>query len=132
MGTYAGAKNWNKNSKQAAEALDKLKAKHDKEANIEDWKYVGSPGTKNKRMSEMDADEYALAKSLNDNEAEQEVQKQRIIDEYPKGTADSEGRKSRNTQGYGKTPAFKKGGKVKCMARGGGCEVRGKTKGRMV
>lgn len=25
-----------------------------------------------------------------------------------------------------------KGGKVKCMARGGGCEVRGKTKGRMV
>jgi uncharacterized protein YaiL (DUF2058 family) len=27
---------------------------------------------------------------------------------------------------------FKKGGKVKCMARGGGCEVRGKTKGRMV
>ena len=27
---------------------------------------------------------------------------------------------------------YKKGGKVKCMARGGGCEVRGKTKGRMV
>jgi hypothetical protein len=26
----------------------------------------------------------------------------------------------------------KKGGKVKCMARGGGIEVRGKTKGRMV
>ena len=25
-----------------------------------------------------------------------------------------------------------KGGKVKCMARGGGCEVRGKTRGRMV
>jgi len=25
-----------------------------------------------------------------------------------------------------------KGGKVKCMARGGGIEVRGKTKGRMV
>jgi hypothetical protein len=30
--------------------------------------------------------------------------------------------------------AKKKGGKVKakCMARGGGCEVRGKTRGRMV
>ena len=27
---------------------------------------------------------------------------------------------------------YKKGGGVKCMARGGGCEVRGKTKGRMV
>jgi hypothetical protein len=29
---------------------------------------------------------------------------------------------------------YKKGGKVgcKCMARGGGCEVRGKTKGRFV
>ena len=27
--------------------------------------------------------------------------------------------------------AKKKGGKVKCMARGGGIEVRGKTKGRM-
>ena len=27
---------------------------------------------------------------------------------------------------------MKKGGKVKCMARGGGIEVRGKTKGRMV
>lgn len=27
---------------------------------------------------------------------------------------------------------YKKGGKVSCMARGGGCEVRGKTKGRMV
>ena len=29
-------------------------------------------------------------------------------------------------------PKYKTGGKVKCMARGGGCEVRGKTKGRMV
>lgn len=27
---------------------------------------------------------------------------------------------------------LKKGGKVKCMARGGGIEVRGKTKGRFV
>lgn len=27
---------------------------------------------------------------------------------------------------------LKKGGKVKCMARGGGIEVRGKTRGRMV
>lgn len=27
---------------------------------------------------------------------------------------------------------YKKGGKVKCMARGGGVEVRGKTKGRFV
>ena len=27
---------------------------------------------------------------------------------------------------------MKKGGKVKCMARGGGIEVRGKTKGRFV
>jgi hypothetical protein len=27
---------------------------------------------------------------------------------------------------------MKKGGKIKCMARGGGCEVRGKTKGRMI
>ena len=25
-----------------------------------------------------------------------------------------------------------KGGKTKCMAKGGGCEVKGKTKGRMV
>lgn len=32
----------------------------------------------------------------------------------------------------GGTPAMKKGGKVKCMSRGGGCEVRGKTKGRFV
>jgi hypothetical protein len=33
-------------------------------------------------------------------------------------------------------PAMKKGGsvktKVKCMSRGGGCEVRGKTKGRFI
>lgn len=28
--------------------------------------------------------------------------------------------------------AMKKGGKVKCMAKGGGCEVRGKTKGKMI
>lgn len=27
---------------------------------------------------------------------------------------------------------MKKGGSVKCMAKGGGCEVKGKTKGRMV
>jgi hypothetical protein len=27
---------------------------------------------------------------------------------------------------------YKKGGKVKCMARGGGIEVRGKTRGRFV
>jgi hypothetical protein len=37
----------------------------------------------------------------------------------------------------GKQTAMKKGGSVKkakpkCMARGGGCEVRGKTKGRFV
>jgi hypothetical protein len=37
----------------------------------------------------------------------------------------------------GKQTAMKKGGKVKkakpkCMSRGGGCEVRGKTKGRFV
>ena len=31
-----------------------------------------------------------------------------------------------------KAVGMKKGGKVKCMARGGGCEVRGKTKGRFV
>lgn len=31
-----------------------------------------------------------------------------------------------------KPAGYKKGGGVKCMARGGGCEVRGKTKGRMV
>ena len=31
-----------------------------------------------------------------------------------------------------KALGLKKGGKVKCMARGGGCEVRGKTKGRFV
>lgn len=29
-------------------------------------------------------------------------------------------------------PSYKKGGKVTCMSRGGGCEVRGKTKGRIV
>lgn len=39
--------------------------------------------------------------------------------------------------GGGPTPTFKKGGKVKCYAkggsvRGGGCEQRGRTKGRMV
>ena len=36
---------------------------------------------------------------------------------------------------YIKPRPFKKGGsakKCKCMARGGGCEVRGKTKGRFV
>jgi hypothetical protein len=27
---------------------------------------------------------------------------------------------------------YKQGGKVKCMSKGGGCEVRGKTKGRMI
>jgi hypothetical protein len=27
---------------------------------------------------------------------------------------------------------YKKGGKVKCMSKGGGCELRGKTKGRMI
>ena len=31
-----------------------------------------------------------------------------------------------------KPSGYKKGGGVKCMARGGGCEVRGKTRGRMV
>ena len=35
---------------------------------------------------------------------------------------------------YLKPRPYKKGGavKTKCMARGGGCEVRGKTKGRFV
>ena len=31
-----------------------------------------------------------------------------------------------------KPAGYKKGGGVKCMARGGGIEVRGKTKGRFV
>jgi hypothetical protein len=33
---------------------------------------------------------------------------------------------------YIKPRPFKKGGSTKCMAKGGGIEVRGKTKGRMV
>jgi hypothetical protein len=33
---------------------------------------------------------------------------------------------------YLKPRPFKKGGAVKCMSKGGGCEVRGKTRGRIV
>jgi hypothetical protein len=53
------------------------------------------------------------------------------------GTADSGVNQTFNIQPTattGQPQAMKKGGKVKTkrMARGGGCEVRGKTKGRMV
>jgi tartrate dehydratase alpha subunit/fumarate hydratase class I-like protein len=49
------------------------------------------------------------------------------------GTADSGVNQTFNIQPTAST-GMKKGGKVKTkrMARGGGCEVRGKTKGRMV
>ena len=42
---------------------------------------------------------------------------------------------AKNQKGYEnweKSQGMKKGGKVKCMARGGGIEVRGKTRGRFV
>jgi hypothetical protein len=42
----------------------------------------------------------------------------------PKGIGESE-------KDMDPIPAKKKGGKVKCMVRGGGIEVRGKTKGKI-
>ena len=42
----------------------------------------------------------------------------------PKGVGESE-------KDMDPIPAKKKGGKVKCMVRGGGIEVRGKTRGKI-
>lgn len=43
-----------------------------------------------------------------------------------------QGRGLRGLGGGTQVPGMKKGGVVKKMARGGGCETRGKTRGRMV
>ena len=45
---------------------------------------------------------------------------------------DLQGRGLRGLGGGTQVPGMKKGGAVKKMARGGGCETRGKTRGRMV
>jgi hypothetical protein len=117
----------NKNIRQAKKVLDELDKKE---------KEVGTaiylPGYKNKRMKDMTDDEFIRNKRLNDIEEEREVQIQRMIDEYPKGAEDWEGRKSKNPKGEGKLQ-FSKGGMVKSKAssRADGCAKRGKTRGRM-
>jgi hypothetical protein len=128
MPTYASADQWNEKTQKAKATLNKAKAKH---AEMENPFY----GTGERVHSKKDVadEEYARNKLLNSNEEEQAVQKQRIIDEYPKGTVDEDGRKSRNKEGYGKEPKFAKGGSVgSASKRADGCCVRGKTKGRFV
>ena len=130
MATYAGAESWNENTKKDAKTLAKLEKS---KAKMEGAFY--STGTKAVTKKEVDAEEHARNKLLNFNETEQEYLKQRILNEYPKDTEDGEGRKSKNTQGYGKEPIIKnaKGGVISSASkRADGCAVRGKTKGRMV
>ena len=71
-------------------------------------------------------------KPINSGESEFQA----AVNRYRAGSGDGGGSESLNVI-TGKQSAMKKGGSVKkakpkCMARGGGCEVRGKTKGRMV
>jgi hypothetical protein len=107
MATYAPASQWNKNTQKAQEALDKSETSH---AELEKgYEYIGKRPRNKKDFADED---FARNKLLNDSEAEQEVQKQRIINEYPKGSISGEGLKSQNTQGYGKEPSYKKGGEV--------------------
>ena len=126
MPTYAGADQWNKNTQKAQAALEKAKTKH---AEMEDAYF--STGERINSKKDIADEKYARNKLLNSNEEEQQVQKQRIIDEYPNDTVDEDGRKSRNTQGYGKEPKYSKGGKVSSASkRADGCAQRGKTRGR--
>ena len=77
---------------------------------------------KNKNMLTK-AKEYVLGTPEQNKKAADEMRKQ---DKKNPDSVQAKINKHTNYSGY------KAGGKVKCMARGGGCEVRGKTKGRMV
>ena len=57
--------------------------------------------------------------------------KSKSIGDYEKEAAAKKAEKA-YTEAGGPLVKKAKGGKVKCMAKGGGCEVRGKTKGRFV
>jgi hypothetical protein len=124
MPTYAGADQWNEKTQKAKAALDKARKKHNEMENP----FYGTGERANSKKDVAD-EKYARNKLLNSNEEEQAVQKQRIVDEYPKGTVDEDGRKSRNKEGYGKEPKFAKGGSVgSASKRADGCAVRGKTR----
>jgi hypothetical protein len=123
MPTYAGADQWSEKSQKALSKLKETKKKH----NEMESPFYGT-GERVRSKKDVKDEEYARNKLLNSNEEEQEVQKQRIVDEYPKGTVDGEGRKSRNKEGYGKEPRYAKGGMV---TKGSGCAVRGVKKCKM-
>ena len=69
------------------------------------------------------AKEYVMGTPEQNKKAADEMKAQ------DKKNPDSVQAKINKVTNYG---GYKKGGKVKCMARGGGCEVRGKTRGKMV
>lgn len=57
--------------------------------------------------------------------------KWKTIKDYEKEQADKKAKETKPADEK-KPTGMKKGGKVKGYAKGGGCELRGKTKGRMV
>ena len=114
------------NTTKEDEALYKLKREH----NVMDNPWF-TTGESIRTKKDIKDEEYAKNKLLNSNEEEQEVQKQRRIDQYPKGTSDDEGYTSRSNKEYGKEyKGMKKGGKVSASSRADGCAQRGKTRGR--
>lgn len=87
------------------------------------------------------ADQLAKAKELSKQADKKTFEKSGGIPPAPKrniakdmeiGSRSLGGNKGRATSRAPMLDEYKKGGKVKSYAKGGGCEIKGKTKGRMV
>jgi hypothetical protein len=128
MADYVEPSRWNDEAAKTSERASKLRKEvaDSSSPGSRIWQTMNNLGGGEKGK----ASDAAIRHIENMKESEAEDLDQRTLDQYPKGTK-SEGRTSRNLSGYGKKvelPSYKKGGSI----RGGGCETKGKTKGRMV
>ena len=139
MPTYVEPSRWNKTARTQSELAKKLRNEVEESSSPSSRIWQTTAYLAGKKQGE--AADAARRHIENMKESMAEDAEQQVADQYPKGTK-YEGRTSRNRAGYGKPvdlPAEgkAKGGKVKGYAkggsvRGGGCESRGKTKGRFV
>lgn len=92
------------------------KTVRDREAlrEAQDVERKGRDSERSFSLADTPADKAAKSHVQNMKESAREDAEQRVIDNYPAGTKDGDGRKSRNKAGYGKPAQFANGGLVGC------------------
>ena len=130
MAEYVEPKRWNDETKRLAEEDEKSENKLKKYKFAEDFYSL---------RKDSDPEKQAAKQLANMAEQDIEDNRQRILDQYPKGTKNSYGQTSSNESEYGEKPKlkYKSGGKVSkpkvssASKRADGCCVKGKTRGQL-